>query len=260
MRYAALASGSSGNSFVVESNNELILFDAGISARQIFTRLKALKLNPEKISAIFISHEHTDHISGVPVLLKKTRAKLFITKKTFMNSRILNSIEQEILDRTIFINPDSNIEIKNNIIKTFTKKHDAIDPISFLIKNEKTLSIITDIGKENNKVINAIKESDATILESNYDKKMLETGTYPIYLKQRISSDYGHLSNEQAVELINNYASEKLENIMLAHLSIINNTEELARKTFETKLINTRIKSKLILSTRYKPTELITLK
>jgi phosphoribosyl 1,2-cyclic phosphodiesterase len=205
MKFASLASGSSGNCFVLENNNkELTLFDAGISCKQTFNRLNELELNPRKIKNIFISHEHSDHIKGVDVLKKKTDANIFMTKKTFLNSKLRLSADQ-----INFIKNEDSIKLQDLEIRSIPKFHDAADPVSFVVHNKnKTFSVLTDIGKENQAVIDAVAESNSVILESNHDPYMLSNCRYPAILKKRISSDFGHLSNIQASLLTLEYISE----------------------------------------------------
>ncbi len=251
MRFAALASGSSGNCFVIEKNKKLILIDAGISCKQTFLRLENLKLNPRKIDSIFITHEHRDHIKGLDVLKKKTDAEIFITKKTFLNAR--TTLDK---DQVNFIKNNETIRRVGFEINAFSKSHDAEDPVSFIVHGSNSLAVLTDIGKPCSNVIGAVKDADSIILESNHDEDMLQNGRYPIFLKRRIASNVGHLSNHQASLLALENAS-KLNNLVLAHLSLNNNTEELAYKNMYLNLKKSKAKpKKLTVSNRYQETKL----
>ncbi len=251
MRFAALASGSSGNCFVVEKNKKLILVDAGISCKQTFLRLENLKLNPKKIDSIFITHEHGDHISGLDVLKKKTDASIFMTRKTFLNSRITLDKSQ-----VNFIKNNETIKRAGFEINAFSKNHDAEDPVSFLVHGSKSLAVLTDIGTPCNNVLDAVKDADSLILESNHDEEMLEKGRYPIFLKRRMASELGHLSNNQASLLALENASN-LNSLVLAHLSLNNNTEDLAYANMYSSLKRTKAKpKKLVVSTKFKETSL----
>ncbi len=223
MRFAVLASGSSGNAFVVENKDKIYLFDAGISCKQIFLRMERLGLNPEKLDSIFISHEHSDHIRGVDVLAKKTDAEIYISRKTFLNSSL--QLDPEKIN---FFKPDEMIKKQNLEINLIKKKHDSIEPVSFFIQSNRNLGILTDIGSPCNNVIDAVKNSDSLILESNHDVYMLKNGKYPPILQKRILSDFGHLSNTQSSLLTLEHAKRRLHNLVLGHLSLNNNTETLA--------------------------------
>ncbi len=251
MRFAALASGSSGNCFVVEKNKKLILIDVGISCKQTFLRLENLKLNPKKIDSIFITHEHGDHVRGLDVLKKKTDAEVFMTKGTFVNARTM-------LDdgRVNFIKNDETIKRAGFEINTFSKNHDCEDPVSYIIRGSNSLAVLTDIGEPCNNIIDAVKDADSLILESNHDEDMLNNGRYPIFLKRRVASELGHLSNKQA-SLLALENARNVNNLVLAHLSLNNNTEKLAFDNMKKDLKKSKAKpKKLTISTRYKETKL----
>lgn len=230
MQISVLGSGSSGNSFYIENqkNNSAILVDAGLSAKQITQRLESIGKSPELLKGIFITHEHSDHIRGVDVLARHFNIPIFATKSTIQNSFLCSNEE--------LINPIKNNETLNlggMKIEAFSKSHRAADPISFKIKKDKTLSIITDAGFACENVISAVSNSDFLCIESNHDEKMLIEGPYPYFLKKWISSDIGHLSNKQSALCVLEHAHAKLHNIILSHLSETNNTPELALKTFK---------------------------
>jgi len=251
MRFAALASGSSGNCFVVEKNKKLILIDAGISCKQTFLRLENLKLNPKKIDSIFITHEHGDHVRGLDVLKKKTDAEIFMTKGTFLNARTMLDKNQ-----VNFIKNDETIKRAGFEVNTFSKNHDCEDPVSFLVHGSNSLAVLTDIGEPCHNVIDAVKDADSLILESNHDEDMLNNGRYPIFLKRRIASELGHLSNKQA-SLLALENARNVNKLILAHLSLDNNTEEIAYANMHVDLKKSKAKpKKLVISTRFKETKL----
>ena len=230
MQISVLGSGSSGNSFYVENqkNNSAILVDAGLSAKQINNRLENLKRTPELIKGIFITHEHTDHIRGVDVLARHFNIPIFATKSTIQNCFLCSNEE--------LITPIKNsetIDIAGMKIEAFSKSHKAADPISFKIKKDKTLSIITDAGFACENIISAVSSSDMLCIESNHDEKMLTEGPYPYFLKRWITSDTGHLSNRQSALCVLEHAPSKLKQVILSHLSQINNTPQLALRTFK---------------------------
>ncbi|MBU0614729.1 MAG: MBL fold metallo-hydrolase [Nanoarchaeota archaeon] len=256
MQSSALASGSSGNCFFIEANNTPFLIDAGISAKQICRRLESLGKDPEKIKGIFITHEHSDHIKGVDVLARKYNIPVYLTRKCHENCNIES-------DHSLVrhIEKDKELDFHGIKILPFSKNHDASDPVSYAIAyREKKLSVMTDIGLVCNNVIDHISGSDLIFMESNHDLQMLEKGPYPAYLKKRIASDFGHLSNYAAALCLLEHASPKLKHVILSHLSENNNTEEIALKTIRS-LLSTRkdLSLKIHLSGRQKPTEIITI-
>ncbi|MEA2037732.1 MAG: MBL fold metallo-hydrolase [Nanoarchaeota archaeon] len=254
MQFSTLASGSSGNSFYIEEDKKGILIDAGISCKQIEQRLELLGISIENIKALFISHEHTDHVRGADVLSRKYSIPIYLNKKTFESCSHIFSNQELIRTKP------SNFEcdIGKLSIKSFSKSHDANDPVSYTIKSKnKRISIITDAGYCCSNIINNIKKADALMLESNHDTQMLENGKYPIYLKRRIQSDLGHLSNYDSALNVLEHAPKKLKNISLSHLSLNNNTPDLAMKTF-TSLLSERkdLNPDINLTFREKPTRL----
>jgi phosphoribosyl 1,2-cyclic phosphodiesterase len=223
---SVLASGSSGNCFYIGSDKGDILIDAGISCKQISDRMNQLGKDIANIKGIFVTHEHTDHIRGIEVLSRKYNIPIFINKGTLSNS---------FMDMGNFKIMRTNKEIDFNGLKIFpfSKNHDASDPVSFLIKNgTKKISVITDVGICCENVIQSVQESDMIILESNHDLHMLKNGLYPYYLKKRIASKEGHLSNYEAALLVLEHGDKKLQHVLLSHMSLNNNTPEMALKTF----------------------------
>ena len=257
LKGCALSSGSSGNCFYIESYNARILIDAGISCRQVNERLERFARDIHDIDAIFISHEHWDHIRGLDVLCRGHRIPIFITKKTLECSGV--PIDKSLIN---FIEPGKEMRIKDILVTPFSKSHDAFDPVSFLINYEdKNIGVFTDIGYCCNNIIEKVKKADLLFLESNHDIDMLKKGSYPAFLKKKILSKEGHLSNYDAAMLILEHAKKKLNHVVLSHLSINNNTEEKALKTF-CGLVRHRKDLKKIdvsVSTRYKPTGMITI-
>jgi len=226
--FTSLNSGSNGNCYYVANEQEAILIDAGLSCKETEKRMKSLNLSMKKIKAIFISHEHIDHIKGVEVLSKKYSIPVYSTKETFQQSRV--PIPEININ---FITLHKEIIIGSLIITAFPKMHDAIDPSSFIVKySDLTIGVFTDIGKVCENVINYFKQCHAAFLEANYDENMLENGRYPFHLKKRISGDNGHLSNKEAYELFESHRSDFMSHLLLSHLSKENNTPELALELF----------------------------
>jgi len=229
MRVCALASGSKGNCFYVEKGNSAVLVDAGISAKKIVERMSLLNLDAEKIKAIFVTHEHSDHIKGIDVFSRRFNVPVFATKGTIANGFLCSNREM--------INPikkNERVEIGGLGIEAFSKSHRAAEPVSYsIIDRNKVVSIITDVGCACENTNEKISKSDFLFLESNHDKKMLENGPYPYFLKKWIVSDSGHLSNKQAGLAVLENGNKKLKNVVLSHLSRTNNLPEVALKTFE---------------------------
>ncbi|MFW5846522.1 MAG: MBL fold metallo-hydrolase [Nanoarchaeota archaeon] len=230
LRYSSLSSSSSGNSFYVSNSkrNSSILVDCGISCKQILEKLSILKENPHKIKGIFVTHEHSDHIKGVDVLARKFQIPIFATSGTINNSFLTS--QKNLINK---IKNSETINLGGMEIQSFSKFHDASDPVSFKIQNSKKLSIVTDIGSSCKNVLESISDCDSVVLESNHDIQMLKQGPYPFFLKKRILSDKGHSSNLNSGISVLEHARNKLKNISLAHLSETNNTPKQALKTFK---------------------------
>ncbi len=224
----ALNSGSNGNCYYIGNDSEAILVDAGISCREIEKRMNRLGLLMKKLKAVFVSHEHKDHIKGLRTLAKKYQLAVYITPGT--RRYIHLSLEKHlVMPFTAF----QNIQIGELTIIPFPKSHDASDPYSFVIScKEVKVGVFTDIGTACENVIYHFKQCHAAFLEANYDEVMLDEGTYPYLLKNRIRSERGHLSNKQALELFNKYKPPFMSHLFLSHLSQNNNCPNLVANLF----------------------------
>jgi phosphoribosyl 1,2-cyclic phosphodiesterase len=200
---SSLNSGSNANCYYVGNQHEAVLVDAGLSCRETEKRMKQLGLSMDKVKALFISHEHSDHITGMSGISKKHQLPVYITEATLKNCNI--PVEPHLIQSFKNAKP---VAIGNLSVTPFRKSHDAADPHSFMITgNGVNIGVITDIGYACKQVIKYFSECNAIFLESNYCDDMLEKGSYPYYLKNRIRGDEGHLSNDQALELFLNYKS-----------------------------------------------------
>ena len=242
----SLNSGSNGNCYYIGNQTEAILIDAGISCRETEKRMKRLELSMHKLKAIFISHEHSDHISGIRVLASKYRIPVYSTPTIMRHAGLT-------IDHNLIYNYQSYqpVSIGSISITAFPKLHDASDPYSFIIScNGVQVGVFTDIGKPCEHVIRHFKMCHAAFLECNYDEQMLETGRYPWHLKRRIQSEKGHLSNSQALELFTTHRPAFMSHLFLSHLSKENNCPKLAQQLFNDQASGTTI----VLASRFQET------
>ena len=225
---SSLNSGSNGNCFYIGNDREAILVDAGISCRETEKRMKRLGLSMTKVRAIFVSHEHSDHITGIPALSRKYQVPVYITPGTRLGSNI--PIEEHLVCSFVAFKA---LEVGDLSITAFPKSHDANDPHSFIISfGGVTVGVFTDIGFSCKNVIGYFRKCNAAFLEANYCDDMLENGGYPYFLKKRISGDNGHLSNKQALELFTKNRAKNLSHLVLSHLSKNNNHPDLVNRLF----------------------------
>lgn len=228
-----LASGSKGNAIFISDGSSSILIDAGLSGIEIERRLKSRGLSPENLDAILVSHEHADHIHGVGVLSRRFDLPVYISGKT---EKAAASHLGDIRDVRNF-ECGSTFMIENLTIHPFSLSHDAEDAAGFTVKlDSKKIGIATDLGIATGMVKTHLKECALLILEANHDPIMLEKGPYPWPLKQRIKGRTGHLSNEATQILLQELQHDRLEHVILAHLSEINNTPQKAVSVVETAL------------------------
>ncbi|PSR54568.1 MBL fold metallo-hydrolase [Adhaeribacter arboris] len=247
----SLNSGSNGNCYYVGNDRDAILVDAGISCRETEKRMCRLGLSMSKVRAIFISHEHSDHIRGLSVLARKYQLPVFITPATLRHSRL--DAEQLFTIPLIGYEP---ILIGELLITAFPKSHDASDPHSFIISfHNIKVGVFTDIGFACEHVIQHFKQCHAVFLEANYDDELLDNGYYPYYLKNRIRSSKGHLSNKQALDLFTGYKSSFMSHVLLSHLSKNNNCPELVKELFDRNADGTEV----IVASRYAETAVYTI-
>ncbi|WP_026669870.1 MBL fold metallo-hydrolase [Butyrivibrio sp. AE3006] len=232
MRLASLSSGSSGNSIYVGSDTTHILVDTGCSKKRIEEGLNKLDLSLADIDAIFVTHEHSDHINGLHTILKKYEIPVYATKGTIEGIRI--SDKKREMDNAEFheIKADKKLSVKDLTINPMTIMHDALEPVGYRISCGKSkMAIATDLGCYNEYTVDCLQGLDAVLIEANHDVRMLQTGPYPYYLKKRILGERGHLSNEKSGELLCRILHDNLKGIILGHLSKENNLPELAYET-----------------------------
>lgn len=242
----SLNSGSNGNCYYVGNDDDAILIDAGISCRETEKRMARLGLSMDTVRAIFVSHEHSDHIRGVVQLAKKFQLPVYITPLTLDGSRF--SPEKFPIYPLRGYEP---IWINELCVTAFPKFHDAADPHSFLISCRDTnVGVFTDIGAPCDHLIHHFRQCHAAFLEANYDEQLLENGPYPVFLKRRIRGGKGHLSNQQALDLFRTHRPAGMSHLLLSHLSKDNNSPQLALDTFWPHRESTEV----IVASRYEET------
>ena len=255
-KFCNLYSGSSGNCSYIETDKTKILIDCGVSSKKIEEALNLVGTNLNEIDAILISHEHSDHIKGLSAICKNYKIPIYANNPTFTN--INQNIPDDLKNK---FKTNEHFEIGNIKIFPFAIPHDAADPCGFnLFYNNKKLTVATDIGHMDTKILHNLDESNFLLLESNYEINMLKCSKYPYALKRRILGPNGHLSNDEAGLAISELLKNGVNNIMLGHLSEQNNFPELAYQTVMDSIISKNIDTKnlsLQIADRYKPNNVI---
>ena len=230
IKFCSLYSGSSGNSIFLSLGSTRLLVDAGLSAKRIIEALVSIGEKPSELSAILITHEHSDHIKGVGILSRKFNIPIYANEKTWAAMEaFIGPVDS---CNRVFFNTDSEFNIGGILIKAFPIPHDACEPVGYsFFAEEKKITVATDIGHMDLELMGCMEDSDLLLLESNHDIEMLKIGRYPWHLKKRIAGDRGHLSNDAAGEVIAHMAEKGTKRFMLGHLSRENNFPELAYQT-----------------------------
>lgn len=230
VKVCSLFSGSSGNCIFISHNDTALLIDAGVSGRRIEEALKSIGESFERIAGIFITHEHSDHISGAGILARRYKVPIYANEKTWAAMRpFMGKLTPDCIR---YINVGETVAVGDIEVKPFQIPHDAACPVgyNFFIHGKK-VTIATDIGHMNKDLLGHLTKSDMILLESNHDIEMLKTGRYPWPLKQRILGEYGHLCNDMAGEVVAYLAQNGTKSFLLGHLSKENNFPELAYQT-----------------------------
>lgn len=266
MHLATLASGSSGNAILVGHGKRNILVDCGISLKATLHNLAVLNIAPAEIEGIFITHEHTDHIKGVGAVARKLKIPIFATARIWDE---LNPTIGKLKDEQRIVVEES-FACAGLKVQVFPTAHDSKESFGVRIEAEqpsqcnKAIGIATDTGCITEEMHRALKGCDALVVEANHDQEMLWQGSYPWYLKKRISGNYGHLANSQLAEGLLQWIEGNTKRVVLAHLSDENNTPELALSTIMRVLKGSRVAKenpdlRLRVAPRYTPHELIVL-
>lgn len=255
---SVIASGSKGNCVLLQTSSTAILLDAGISLYRIVDAMQALHASVDKLAGVIVSHEHSDHIRSVGAVCRKLKIPIYINRPTL--SRCEERLGR-IDDRLHIFNTGSSFMIGDIVVEAFASSHDAADSCNFVFypenMPERKLGVATDLGYPTNLSLHKLSGASTLILESNHDLTMLMDGPYEWHLKQRIRGNHGHLSNEQAVGLISALHHNGLKNLILAHLSEINNHPSIAEKTMRDYLESIRSDVKLLIAQQDRHTPLI---
>jgi len=249
VQIASINSGSNGNCYYVGNQEEAVLIDVGISCKETEKRMAALGLQMSKVKAIFISHEHSDHIRGLEVLSAKYNLPVYISKTTYHHCAV--SIEPE---RLFWINTNKAVKIGAFSIFAFAKIHDAADPHSFVVQSGSIkVGVFTDLGRPCDALTRHFSTCHAAFLEANYDETMLENGTYPWHLKNRIRGGLGHLSNNEALKIFIDHRPPFMSHLLLSHLSKDNNDPVKLQQLFAANAGSTQV----MIASRYEASPLI---
>ncbi len=234
MRVCLLASGSRGNSTLIEVDGCRLLIDAGLSGIETERRLSTVGLAGEDLHGILVTHEHHDHVSGIGPLARRYNLPVYIDRQTHAALPKLGKIEN-----LQYFSTGETFSVQNLVISPFSTTHDAVNPVGFTIQsNEGKIGFATDLGMPTRLVADQLKDCRVLVLEANHDEQMLQEGPYPWDLKQRISSRHGHLSNNQSCSLLEDICWSGLEALFLAHLSEENNCPDLTRKLFSKTVVD----------------------
>ena len=229
MRLCSIASGSSGNCIYVGSEATHLLVDVGISGKKTETGLNSLGVSPRDLDGILITHEHADHIAGIGVMARKYEVPIYATAGTIEAIKACSNVGKIEEDLFIEVQADKKLTIKDITVNPMKISHDAAEPVAYRFSyGSRKIAVCTDLGVYNDYTVECLKGMDALLLEANHDVNMLQVGPYPYYLKQRILGDRGHLSNENSGRLLSRILHDKLNTIILGHLSKDNNLPELA--------------------------------
>lgn len=242
IRFSVLASSSKGNATVVSAGQTHILVDAGISAMRIRKGLEECGLSYAQLSGIFITHEHADHICGLGVLGKRGGMHLYCSR--YLSRDLRGAVPSAVFT---YLEPGATVEVGELKVTPFSTSHDALDPLGYVFEHEgKRLGYITDTGRIMRGVPELMAGVDALYLESNYDEQMLANSGRPLALQNRISGNWGHLSNEQAADFVRGIAHPGLQHIVLAHISPECNTPELAYAAMRRMLDELQLPAQLV--------------
>lgn len=232
LRFSVLASGSTGNAFYIESGEEKILVDAGLSGKRIEQLMQQVHLDPNDLSRILVTHEHSDHIKGLGIMARRYNLPIYANEKTWQAME--GQLGKLSVDQKFLFNMEETKSFGGLDVESFAVSHDAADPMFFTFhQNGKKVALVTDLGYVSERIKKTVEDADAYIFESNHDVSMLRMGRYPWNVKRRILGDSGHVSNEDCALALTDILSDRTQRIYLAHLSLDNNMKDLARMSVE---------------------------
>lgn len=235
LRLCALASGSKGNSIFIEGGDARILVDAGLTGKEIASRLNSIGIDPQSLDAILVTHGHRDHVSGVGVMARRYNLPVYTAYGTIKSSELMWGKIGNISE----IEPGKTFSIKGMELYPFPTPHDAHQSVAFIFRaGEKKGGIATDLGFVTRLVRECLKNCHLLLVESNHEESMLIDGPYPWFLKQRVKGRMGHLSNTDCAELLEEIYHEELKHVVLGHLSEVNNDPQLAYNSVVEKMKN----------------------
>src|SRR5574342_1257287 len=228
LKMSVLASGSTGNAIYVEAEEQSFLIDAGLSGKQMEGLFKQIDRKIDDLSAIFVTHEHSDHIKGIGVLARKYKIPVYANEKTW---KAMDPLIGEVsLDQKFTFQMETVQSFGSVDVESFGVSHDAVEPMFYVFHHGgKKIVLITDTGYVSDRMKRIIENANAYVFESNHDVQMLRMGRYPWNIKRRILSDVGHVSNEDAALAMSEVVGDNTKKVYLAHLSLDNNMKELAR-------------------------------
>lgn len=233
LRFTVLASGSTGNATVVCSDEATVLVDAGLSMKKIEVLMKEREVAGDRVDAILVTHEHSDHIKGLGAFARKYRLPVYANEKTW--GAMLRTVGELPDEQRKILPTDGVMEIADLRVESYAISHDAAEPVGYCFYADGVkLSLATDLGYVSDKVMSRLHNSDVIVLESNHDIDMLRMGRYPWNIKRRILGDTGHLSNEAAGEALCSLLSGSTRRVYLGHLSQEHNLMDLAKLTVNT--------------------------
>ena len=225
MRFASLGSGSKGNATLVATASTLVMIDCGFSARQATLRMQRLGVHPEQLDALLVTHEHSDHSAGVASLSRKYQVPVYMTHGTASTGRIDNA------HSVVCFNSGAEFVVGDLAVTAVPVPHDAREPCQYrLVNGGSTLGVLTDLGSITAHVIDSYRHCDGMVLEFNHDVPTLMAGRYPPMLKRRVAGDWGHLNNDQSLDLLRSVELERLRHLVVAHVSENNNARHLVEE------------------------------
>ncbi|MDC3418489.1 MBL fold metallo-hydrolase [Aquibacillus salsiterrae] len=232
LRFSVLASGSTGNAFYIATEKEKVLVDVGLSGKEMERLMEEARVNPEEITKILVTHEHSDHIKGLGIFARRYKLPIYANEKTW--KAMEGAIGKLELDQKFVFQMEETKTFGDLDVESFGVSHDAAEPMFYTFHHQgKKVALVTDLGYVSERIKKTVEDADALIFESNHDVAMLRMGRYPWSVKRRILGDSGHVSNDDCALALSEIIGNKTKRIYLAHLSKDNNMKELARMSVE---------------------------